>query len=116
MVWAFLLAAAFGDGFCAFHHEGAAERAEVAGRLGFDGVLAVRIVGTGVEDTEASATFHHLAFATGRALHAGRWLRARVFLDELAFRIVAASDEAAEAAPKSKDPSGQSGNQLDLSG
>ena len=40
-----LATASFGYRFCPFHHEGAAECADVAGRSCFDGEFTFRIIG-----------------------------------------------------------------------
>jgi len=96
------IAAAFGNRFRALHHEGAAgfavtdKGAFFAGRARLDRMLAVGIVGTAVEGTEATALFDHFSLPADGTGDAGR-LRCRSF-DEFAFRIVATRDESAEAA------------------
>ena len=71
VIRAILIGAAIWDRFGAFHHEGAAGWAFFSGRLGFDRVFAGGIVGTAVEETKASAAFHHLALFADRTLNAG---------------------------------------------
>ena len=61
MVWTGFLAAALRYGFRAFHHERTAKLAERAGRFGLDRIFAVRIVGTGIEKSETSLPFDHVA-------------------------------------------------------
>lgn len=79
--------------FGSLHHERAAERAERPGRFGLDGVLAIRIIGTAVEDAEATAAFGHPALLAYGTRDVGCRFGAFAFLDEFAFRIVVACDE-----------------------
>ena len=69
-----LVATSFRYRFCAFHHQCATEgaiyflvRTEIAGRLCFDRILAVRIIGTAVENTKATFAFGHKTFFANRA-------------------------------------------------
>lgn len=87
------VAAAFGDGFGAFHHEGAAGFAIayiVTGSPGwtrFDGVFAVRVIGTTIEWTKSTALLYHFSFAADGAGDAGCVLFS-IFLNVFAFWIV----------------------------
>lgn len=106
VVQAKLVGAAFGDGFGAFHHERAAlltvlvvadEVADIAGRFGFDGMLAFRIVGAAVENTESSLSLGHFAVFANGTFDAGSRNRGTLFfLDIFAFRIIGAGDEFSE--------------------
>ena len=60
-------AAAVRNGLGALHHQSSAGRAEGAGRFRLDGVLAFRIVGAGVEETETALLLGHLALFAYRA-------------------------------------------------
>ena len=77
MVGAGAVAAAFGNGFGAFHHKRAAgfavsfEIAGSSGRFGLDRVFAVGIVGATIESAEATALLDHLAFPAEGAGDAG---------------------------------------------
>ena len=81
---------AFGNSFCAFHHQSAAGGAKVAGRLGLGDIFAFRIVGTAVEKAKAAAALGHQTGFTQRASHAGAVLpfELGIFLDIFAFRII----------------------------
>ena len=95
MVRTSFLAAAFGDSFGAFHHERAAELAESAGWLGLDRILAVRIMGARIEESEASFAFDHVTFFADWAVDTARNDGLLVVLDEFAFREIGTGDEAA---------------------
>ncbi len=60
------LAAALRDGLGAFHHKRTTEFAEGTSWLSFDRILAVRIVGAGVEKSETPFPFDHIAFCADR--------------------------------------------------
>src|SRR3989344_2177064 len=98
---AHLTATAFGNCFRAFHHERAAFFADSAGRLCLDGELAIRVIGTCVEEAKAPATLQHLAVHAARLYAFGAHdpsLALRfVALHEFAFRIARAGDEYPEA-------------------
>ena len=87
------VAATFGNGFSAFHHEGAAGFSIAyivtgfAGWTRFDGVFAVRIIGTTIEWTETTALLYHLSFAADGTDDAGCVLFG-IFLNIFAFWIV----------------------------
>ena len=44
MIRARLVAATFGNRFCAFHHQGTADFAEIAGRLRLDRIFAIGVI------------------------------------------------------------------------
>lgn len=71
MIQAGLIATSLGDCFRAFHHERLAHWTDIAGRFRFDGVLALRIIGAGVEHAEPSTTLGHLAGSASRTFDTG---------------------------------------------
>lgn len=101
-----LVAAALGNGFGAFHHQGAAglsvfvianEIADAAGRFGFDGMFALGIIGTAVKNTETTFSFRHFSILAKRAFDTGgRSGRALFFLNVFAFRVLGAGNKLAE--------------------
>ena len=100
MVGTLFVAAAFGNSFRPLHHERPAQFAHSAGRFGFDGVLAFRIIGTAVKQSESAAPFGHHASFANRTRNAGGVLSFQlgVFFDVLAFRVITAGNESAETA------------------
>lgn len=70
VIWTLFLGTAFGNRLGAFHHEAVAHGAGIARGFGFNGVLAVWVPRTGIEDTEASPSLNHLTFLADRALDA----------------------------------------------
>ena len=100
MIWTSFDRATFRDSFCALHHQGAAERAEVTCGFGFNGILAFWIIGTAIEETKTSpALGHHAGFAD-RARHAGTVLffQFGIFLDVFTLRIIGAGNKLAKFA------------------
>src|SRR3989338_5359117 len=81
--------AAFRDGFCAFHHQIAAFGAGVAGRLGFDRELAVRIIGAGIKYSKTASSLCDVALLACRTYYAGPFLGffGFIFLYKFAFRV-----------------------------
>lgn len=78
------------------HHQGSTGGTEGAGRFGLDGVFAVGVIRTAVEDAEASFALSHLALFTGGASDIGRGQGIVIFFDEFAFGEIGTGDECAE--------------------
>ena len=99
MVRAGLVAATFGDCLGTLHHQAAAFFACLTRRLGFDGKLAIRVVGAGIEYAEPPAALRDVAFLALRTDYPSPFsgFFGFVFFNEFAFRITRAGDKSAGA-------------------
>ena len=100
-----LVRTALGDSLRPFHHECAAwfsapvftfVGADIPCWFCFDGVFAIRIIGTTVEDAESSAPLYHFAFAADGTFDPGCWQIAFILFDIFAFWIVGTGHESPE--------------------
>ena len=100
MAGATLVGATLGDGLGTGHLQGAALGADLAGRFGFNDILALGIIGATVENAETASLLDHRAFGADGAVYSSVTRTALaaglVFLKVFAFRITTAGDKLAE--------------------
>ena len=66
MIGTIFIGATIWNGFGTIHHQGTAEFANFTSWFGFNRILAIWIVGTGIEKSEATTALGHEPFFTNR--------------------------------------------------